>query len=363
MCRLARSIRLALACSLFLLVSRAFGETSAPTPVSRDFGGRPAPAPQIAPAGSVHSDSVAPRDLPLAMATTLAWQIALESWGFSPGLLDGEMGRKTRLAIAAAQASLGAPVTGEHDERTERALGVRPDKLLTTYQITADDERQLEDLPRDWNEKSRKHRLSYPDLLDLISEKFHTTQGLLSRLNEGVDLATLTAGIRLHVPARRAFENRENPELSFLEIDLDRRIILLIRVDATGAQFIAGLLHCSVAKDLSQAPLGENRVLSVIKNPDYTFNPEKWPEIDNVFQTLNIPPGPRNPVGVRWIALNRRGYGIHGTPKPENIGRTGSHGCIRLTNWDAIWLGSVVSPGIPVRVYRWPAETTWSWNG
>ncbi len=107
---------------------------------------------------------------------------------------------------------------------------------------------------------------------------------------------------------------------------------------------------------------GDCRIVNVVSDPNYTFNPIYWPEVSAIDDILLIPPGPRNPVGLRWIGLDRSGIGLHGTPEPENVGRTGSHGCFRLTNWDAIWLSGVVKPGLPVKIYRRSVETSWSWG-
>ncbi len=89
------------------------------------------------------------------------------------------------------------------------------------------------------------------------------------------------------------------------------------------------------------------------ENPEYTFDPDLFaedPEAAAIGRRLRIPPGPNNPVGVAWIGLDRPGYGIHGTPEPENVSRTESHGCFRLTNWDARKLVHAVRKGLPVAV-------------
>jgi lipoprotein-anchoring transpeptidase ErfK/SrfK len=89
-------------------------------------------------------------------------------------------------------------------------------------------------------------------------------------------------------------------------------------------------------------------VTGITENPAYRFDPSMWPEVKGGKSALIIPPGPRNPVGLCWIALSLSGYGIHGSPAPEMIGKTGSHGCFRLTNWDAVRLGRMIKPGTPV---------------
>ena len=65
---------------------------------------------------------------------------------------------------------------------------------------------------------------------------------------------------------------------------------------------------------------------------------------------LIIPPGPNNPVGVAWVGLSLPGYGIHGTPEPEKVGRTESHGCFRLANWNAATFSKSSWIGMPVYV-------------
>lgn len=96
---------------------------------------------------------------------------------------------------------------------------------------------------------------------------------------------------------------------------------------------------------MEKRPSGETKVVVVHRNPDYTFDPQYWPEVHNVTHKLLISPGPRNPVGLAWIGLDLPGYGIHGTPHPEMIGKTGSHGCFRMSNWDAIRLSKMIRPG------------------
>jgi lipoprotein-anchoring transpeptidase ErfK/SrfK len=141
-------------------------------------------------------------------------------------------------------------------------------------------------------------------------------------------------------------EPGSGPRAERIEINLSEKVIRVIGKDR---QLIA-LFHCSIAKDKEKRPSGEARVTGVAMDPWYTFKPEMWPEVkERVPGALQIPPGPRNPVGRCWVALSLPVYGIHGTPNPELIGKTGSHGCFRLTNWDAQRLGKMVEAGTPVR--------------
>jgi lipoprotein-anchoring transpeptidase ErfK/SrfK len=173
----------------------------------------------------------------------------------------------------------------------------------------------------------------------------------LTRLNPGVNINQLKAGDKLIVPT--VIPPRELPPAGRVEINLSEKVI---RVIGTDKQLIA-MFHCSVAAKRSSMPTGEARVTVIVPDPEYRFDPVKWPEVkENITKVLIIPPGPRNPVGRCWIGLSKAGYGMHGTPNPELIGKTGSHGCIRLTNWDAIRLSKTAKLGTPVKFVGHPTR-------
>jgi peptidoglycan hydrolase-like protein with peptidoglycan-binding domain len=293
------------------------------------------------------------------LRSTLAWQIALEKKGYSPGVIDGVFGPKTRLAIAAVQTTLGLPATGEREAQSASFLGVDEAAVCESYAVTDADAREVEPPTADWLERSRRTWLTFGSLDDLVRERFHTSRRCLERLNPGIDLARLKPGDRLWVPAAPKAEERARPRASFLEIDLERKLILVLREDAERRVILDGLLHCSIAAAPGGAPVGDCRVAAIAVDPIYTFDPEKWPEVQGIDRKLTIPPGPRSPVGIRWIGLDRPGIGIHGSPEPENIGKTGSHGCFRLANWDAAWLAEIVAAGTPVRIRARRAESVW----
>ena len=281
----------------------------------------------------------------------IALQATLEAEGCSPGLLDGLPGPKTRTALRAFQLREGLPTTGKPDAATLTRLGLgphagvdEPAAFVDRYTVTHEDEQRVDDCPRDWLERSQRDELLYATLASLLAEKFHTTERCLSFLNPATELATLKAGDEITVPAMR--KDKEWQGAEEIEIDLERKLVLLL----DEFRNLRGLFHCSVARDLTDSARGECTVLNVVENPGYTFDPKYWPAVKGVDRKLSIPPGPRSPVGLRWIGLDRPGVGIHGTPEPENIGKTGSHGCFRLTNWDAIRLASTVSLGTRVRI-------------
>lgn len=282
----------------------------------------------------------------------VALQAALDRAGFSPGIIDGQPGPKTQVALEAFQAFRGLPVTGLVDEATRTALGIDGKSSLVRYRITAADVRMVDPPPRKWVDKSKRKRLGYKSVADLLGERGHCTQALLSRLNPRLNIARLKAGDEVLLPS--VWSSGKSPKADRIEIDLDRKIVQVI--DSSGRA--AALFHCSIAKNKAKRPTGSSKVISVARNPVYLFDPKMWPEVKDVKRKLHIPPGPRNPVGLCWIGLSLPGYGIHGTPEPEMIGKTGSHGCFRLANWDALRLAKMVDVGTPVHFKVGSPETS-----
>ncbi len=282
-----------------------------------------------------------------ALTTLIARQAALDRAGFSPGLIDGRGGPKTELAVREFQAAHGLPVTGHFDSATNAALDLAG-RLETdaagavrAYTVTAADLRQVGAVPHDWNAKARLKHLPYESLPALLAERGHCTRALLARLNPKRDLAHLRPGDEVLLPN---VGPKNLVHAARLQVDLHRK---LVRARDTHGRTIA-LFHCSIAKSRLKLPHGSAHVTAVAFDPVYHFDPAMWPEVHSVKHALTIPPGPRNPVGLCWIDLSLPGYGIHGTPNPELIGKTGSHGCIRLANWDAVRLGHIVRAGTPV---------------
>jgi len=278
-----------------------------------------------------------------SIRANVAWQIALERVGFSPGIIDGSIGKKTELATREFQRVRGLPVTGRLDDATRAALGVDGSKSVVNYTITAGDIALVGPVPTDWIEKSKLSKLNYESLDAALAERFHCSRGLLARLNPGRKLQVLRSGDVIQAPNIDASTSNQRGEL--IEINLVEKIVRVL----DGEKRLVALFHCSIAKSKDKLPRGESKVMVVSKNPDYTFDPKMWPEVRNVDRKLTIPPGPRNPVGLCWIGLSVPGVGIHGSPAPEMIGKTGSHGCFRLTNWDALRLSTMVRVGMRVR--------------
>jgi lipoprotein-anchoring transpeptidase ErfK/SrfK len=276
------------------------------------------------------------------LRTTAARQAALDRAGFSPGLIDGRIGPKTRTGIREFQSARKLPITGEFDAATLAALRVNESKSFVPYTISAADVADIGAFPSDWNAKAKLDRLRYESMDALLAERGHCTRAFAAFLNPGKNLSRLGAGDSLTLP----FVEPEGAagKAAALEVDLENKTVRA----RDSADRTLLFLHCSIAASVEKRPAGQTRVIVVKFDPEYSFKPEMWPEVTNVREQLLIPAGPRNPVGLCWIGVGLPGYGIHGTPNPELIGKTGSHGCIRLANWDAVRLGKIVSVETPV---------------
>jgi lipoprotein-anchoring transpeptidase ErfK/SrfK len=280
----------------------------------------------------------------------LRTQLILDRLGFSPGLIDGIPGRKTRAAmerLAAARPELALPITLIDEALAQQFLAGQP--LLRRVTLTAEDFAQIGPWPEDWLERSRLQRMHFESLESMLAERGHCTVGFLRRLNPGVAISELQPGDSVVLPnvlSREQFPR--NPKAGLLVINLEDKTIDVF--SDTGG--IIAFFHCSIARDVAKRPVGEAVVVNAANEPNYLFDPAMWPDVKHISRKLIIPPGPRNPVGLAWIGLSIPGYGIHGTPQPENIGKTGSHGCFRLTNWDAQRLLRLIRVGTTVRFIR-----------
>ncbi len=276
-------------------------------------------------------------------------QTLLARAGFSPGLIDGKAGRKTKLAIERYQEAKSLPITGVIDDATLASLRAS-DKLVAgetwtrTYTITESDSSLITGaIPADWNERAELPLSGYEHMHELLAERGWCSLELVEILNPGVALSELSTGDSVVLPD---VSGAAQPRLSRVEIDLAEKIVL--GFDSNGS--LVSLMHCSIARAMEKRPVGELNVKVVATDPDYTFDPKDWPEVNNVDRRLRIAPGPRNPVGSAWVGLDKPGYGIHGTVRPQDIGKTGSHGCFRLANWDAVRLAKGVKVGTVVDV-------------
>jgi lipoprotein-anchoring transpeptidase ErfK/SrfK len=202
---------------------------------------------------------------------------------------------------------------------------------------------QLQPLGKTWLEKSQQSALAYETELELVAEKAHASQIFIKKLNPDIDWLNISAGTVLQISDVNYSEPPD--KAAFVIIHLSGRFL-----EAFDAQTnLLAHFPCSIAARFDKRPVGELLVKVLAPNPNYTFDPELFPESGET-KKMVLPPGPNNPVGVAWIGLDKPGYGIHGTPAPEQIGRTESHGCFRLANWDADYLLKLSWIGMPVFV-------------
>ena len=287
-------------------------------------------------------------DFPRSPHDIFEAQVALARRVISPGAIDAALGSQTREAISVFQETENLPSTGELDDDTRNHLTLDT-PLVTNYTVTTNDLDSLQPLGKTWLDKSEQSALAYETELQLVSEKFHSNPLLIERLNPDVIWTNLSAGTVLQVPD----VNYPDPDTkaAFVVIHLADRYLEAFD-DQTNL-----ILHfpCSIAAKVDKRPVGELHVIVVIQNPNYTVDPELFPEsteLQSIGHKLVLPPGPKNPVGVAWVGLDKPGYGIHGTPNAEQVGRTESHGCFRLANWDAEYLSALVWVGMPVEVLQ-----------
>jgi lipoprotein-anchoring transpeptidase ErfK/SrfK len=273
-------------------------------------------------------------------------QIALARRAISPGSIDSANGSQTRAALAAFQRSQNLVDSGTLDTNT-RSLLTLDTSILTTYTVTTNDLASLQPIGKTWLEKSQQSSLAYETELELIGEVAHSNPLLIKKLNPGVDWANIVAGTAIQIP------DVEYPEpadkAAFVVIHLAQRYLEAFDQQTN----LMAHFPCSIAAKVEKRPVGELHVIVIAPNPNYTVNPELFPEsteLQAIGHKLILPPGPNNPVGVAWIGLDRPGYGMHGTPVPEQVGRTESHGCFRLANWDATYLLKLSWVGMPVFV-------------
>jgi len=283
---------------------------------------------------------------PRAARNVFEAQIALARRGISPGSIDGAIGSQTRKAISVFQERENLPPTGVLDAETGARLTL-DSPPLTTCVVTTNDLARLQPLGKTWLAKSQQSVLDYETELELVAEKSHAHPGLIRQLNPNVNWTNLTAGTVVKMPD----VNYPAPtnQAAFAVIHLGDKFLEAFDEETN----LLAHFPCSIAAHVEKRPVGELHVVVIAPNPNYTFDPELFPESPEarqLNQKLVLPPGPNNPVGVAWIGLDKPGYGIHGTPNPEQVGRTESHGCFRLANWDAEYLSHLVWVGMPVFV-------------
>jgi len=276
--------------------------------------------------------------------TLIKTEVLLDRAGFSPGVIDGRKGQNLSHALAAFDQAHSLPASATLDAASWNALSQADGApVMQTYQITSDDLAGpfIGVPPKDYAELAKLPALGYTDPQQLLSEKFHMDRKLLTALNPNADFTKV--GTSIIVTAPRA----ERHDLHVTRIEVDKSQEVVRAYDDSGK--LVGFYPATVGSTERPAPSGTFTVKGVAPHPVYYYDPTRLtftPE--GATGKLKIAAGPNNPVGSTWIALTIPTYGIHGAPDPSLIGKRQSHGCVRLTNWDAVELGRSVKPGTKV---------------
>ena len=309
----------------------------------------PRTAPPARPAQPAPPRKPAPPPPPAPIATETqiyAIQIHLDDANFAPGAIDGRWGAKTEKAFRAWQLSRRLPETGTLEDALATPALSPTNDLFETHAVARADLDALTPPVHTWLEKSRRDRLGHTSLAESLAERYHLARPALQRLNPAADWPDPAPGTVLKVPRLRP---ARIPEPHHLEIRISEKTLRVCDAeDRPLAQF-----PCSIAADREKHNIGATLEITRCANdPDYTYDSTLFDDAESRANTrrLRIPPGPNNPVGTAWMGLSLSGYGIHGTPDSEAIGRTESHGCIRLANWDAQRLLRAVRTGLPVHI-------------
>ena len=292
------------------------------------------------------AEAASPALAPTPVTSWLDAQIALARAGFSSGPIDGVGGPQSAAALRAYQESHDLPATGALDATTRARLALTS-AALTQLVLSPEDLTRLQPLAPTWVGKSQQTALDYETALELVAERTHASPNLIRRLNPDVNWAEPAADTPLVAPAIPRLPKTKKAARIIIQLAAHTLEIF----DADGS--VIAHFPVSIASRVEKRPVGELHVTVVVRDPDYTFNPEVFPESEearSLGRKLILPPGPNNPVGLAWIGLDLPGYGIHGTPKPEQVGRTESHGCFRLANWDALTLLDLAWTDLPVAV-------------
>jgi len=276
------------------------------------------------------------RKAPQKRTDVLPVQVMLDRAGFSSGELDGAGGPNTQRAIAAF----------EHEKHTTVAESLaKAEPATVPYTISAEDEAapRTEHIPEDMMEKAKLPHLDYESILEMLGERFHASPALLKKLNPG---AQFTAGEQVTVPNVEVISAAEGKPIQGITVTVSKQTSTLTVTDPHGA--ILMFAPVTSGSEHDPLPIGRWTVTTVVRNPAFNYNPDLFWDAEPTQAKAKLPPGPNNPVGVAWIDINRPHYGIHGTPEPGSVGHTSSHGCVRLTNWDALRLAAMVRKGTRV---------------
>lgn len=266
-------------------------------------------------------------------------QILLDRAGASPGVIDGFDGDNVRSAIAAFQVMRGLPVDGKVGAQVIDAIDIS-EQVIGSYIITAEDlSVVVGPISKDYAEMAEMAYLGYARASEALAERFHMDEDFLVALNPN---AAFAEGEMIFVAD---LGSDKRGKAVRLEVDKSEGQLRAYGEDGS----LLAAYPATIGSEDNPSPSGTHTVRTVVVNPTYTYNPKLNFQQGTNDMVLTLPPGPNGPVGTMWIDLSEPSFGIHGTPEPARIDKTGSHGCVRLTNWDAQELGKLLGGGVPVK--------------
>ncbi len=279
---------------------------------------------------------------PAPSPTVIRAEVLLARAHASPGVIDGLAGSNLERAVAAFEAMNSLPIDGQLTPAVWSSLAVVAGAPVAgVYVETAADVSGpfYPDVGENMVAASKLASPGYSSPSEALAARFHMSEALLSALNPGVDFKTAGQRIVVALPNVPAL-----PPVASIQVD--KAQASAVALDQQGRMIAS--FPATVGSTEKPSPTGDHKVVGVSFDPTYTYDPGKLTWGPKSHGRLTIKPGPNNPVGLVWIALNAPGYGVHGSPNPDKIGKTASHGCVRLTNWDAVLLAHAVKPGVVV---------------
>jgi lipoprotein-anchoring transpeptidase ErfK/SrfK len=269
-------------------------------------------------------------------------QVLLDRAHFSPGEIDGKFGENAKKALRAYEETQHLPGSDDVTAEVWSKLAADARPVIANHTVEEKDVAGpfLHKLPAKMEDMKGISKLSYTSPREALAEKFHMSEDLLAALNPGqrFDRAGDTIAV-VDIGTDHSPEKADR-----IEVDKERQTVKLFDNSNT----LIGFYPATVGSEEKPSPSGTLKVTEIDRNPTYHYNPAYHFKGVHSRKPFTIGPGPNNPVGIVWINLSGDGYGIHGTPSPGKVSKSGSHGCVRLTNWDAERVAERVSKGTPV---------------
>jgi lipoprotein-anchoring transpeptidase ErfK/SrfK len=281
-------------------------------------------------------------------------QIFLDQQDFGPGIIDGRWGEFTGKALVHYARAHNLKVTPAIYDQLPLDT-VFP--IYTTYTITPADGKTVGECPGSPAEAAKMKRMPYPSLTEFLEERYHCSPDFIQKLNPHLKLDNLKVGDTVRVPNVEPFKIEDikpeeklprHPEFKNRTIYVNTKEKMLDLYD--GKKGLIASFPITPGSKTLPAPVGVWEIVGLVALPEFRWDKAMLEHGHRSSNFYQIPSGPRNPVGVLWCALDKTGIGIHGTDSPQTIGRAGSHGCIRLANWDAIRFSKMVTPGMTVTI-------------